>query len=178
MKTEHGNGLNGLDRQAEQNHREEWHEIHHLCQEIYRDVKRSYVDKGRYHLPEKAWEKIKGIEANPAEKVKGLIGIETYLQKVSEQTTSEQTQILVLDFLNKELGALPDDLGDLYVKIAFSPAELRRHLPEDKDIHRAFKRIAEEIRQKGISLDTSKVSAQMKHTEQELEPELTGEESN
>jgi len=148
--------FNGFGNQTElKMHREDWREINHLCQKILSDVQEAYADSGRYRLSVKARGRVQEVAG--------------YLEKVSGQASPEQALILVLDFLRNEIGALPDDLGDLYVEKAFSAEEIRRHQGEDADTHLAFKKVAEEIKQKGISLDSELVRRRMKLTEQELQ---------
>lgn len=139
-------------------HREAQREINRLCHGIYRTILNDYEYKGKYYLSKKVWDDIEIVKSN--------------LEVISEQATDQQALILVLNFLNKELGALPEELGNLYTKTAFSPQEIRRQLDEEQDIHQAFKKVSDEIKKNHINLDIKQVREQMKLTEQALQEEL------
>jgi len=141
--------------------REAQREINKLCYKIYRTILDDYEYKGKYYLSKKVWDDIEIVKSN--------------LEIISGQATDQQALILVLNFLNQELGALPEELGNLYTETAFSPQEIRRQLDEEKDIHQAFKKVSDEIKKNHINLDIKQVRGQMKLTEQELHLELQAE---
>jgi len=139
-------------------HCEAQREINRLCHGIYRTILDYHDYKGKYDLSKKVWDDIEIVRSN--------------LEVISGQATDQQALILVLNFLNKKLGALPEELGNLYTETAFSPQEIRRQLDEEQDIHQAFKKVSDEIKKNHINLDIKQVREQMKLTEQELQAEL------
>jgi len=80
--------------------------------------------------------------------------------------TDERLQLLAR--FAKEEGALPDKLATEYIRLAWSPDEIIRHMGTGAEFFEAVAVIAREARSQGLELPKEEIDRQVRKSSREL----------
>ena len=101
---------------------------------LYSEVEQKVLDSGQYSLDT----------------------AQDLLTEFIEETGGDRTEITltILERFNHDQGALPDELGETYVRLFFSPEAIKdKMLADNLDFHEAVSALALSAKEKKISLD-------------------------